>query len=186
MADVLALPLPSASQGYERQGWFWGSEATDQIQPVSLLGWVLEIGERMAQTNRFVGAATDVVPAATTVSRKDALPPWFASAVSRIEAIRQLRADDPDEVPLPDPKALMRVWSEADRFMIDEAPTPSILPTEDEGIMFVWHHGEWDLEVEVRAEETVVWGKTQDGGRLLRGSLDGYLPEVRKILEELK
>lgn len=67
-----------------------------------------------------------------------------------------------------------------------DAPTPSVVPTEEGFVAFVWRKGGWDIEVEVdRESHAEVWFHRSDDGTNESGSLDGHRDRLRDLLSEL-
>lgn len=112
-------------------------------------------------------------------------PRWLVSVLDRLSELSRL-ADEPDpEAPLLYPEAVQRALPELVRFMRFDTPTPSLVPTLDGGVQFVWHKGGWDVEVEVGPKETLLWAQQRDGDVSWHGSLDDHLHEIRNLLSKL-
>lgn len=119
------------------------------------------------------------------ISSAKETPRWLPYVVGRMGDLERLLYEPADEVPTPCRAALERALLELRRFMAIESPTPSVVPTFDGGVQFVWHKGGWDIEVEVGEKETMVWARRRDGGDSWGGSLDDRVGDVRKLLSEL-
>jgi hypothetical protein len=55
------------------------------------------------------------------------------------------------------------------------------VPGEDESVEFVWHRGDWDLELEVGRNEDYVWARNRTTGETWHGELD----ELRELFSDL-
>jgi hypothetical protein len=117
------------------------------------------------------------------VLRSD-MPRWLPYIMSRLGELQVVEEPD-DEVPTPYPEALNRALPELIRFMRIDTPTPSVVPTYEGGVQFVWHKGGWDVEVEVGPKETLVWAQLRGGGDSWDGSLDDRVGELRNLLTQL-
>lgn len=112
-------------------------------------------------------------------------PRWLHYVMARLRELQRLIYEPDDETPSPQPEALERALPEIARFMGSDTPTPSVVPTYDGGVQFVWHRGGWDLEVEVGPKETLVWAQRRDGSSSWHGSLDDQLESIRNLLAQL-
>jgi len=119
------------------------------------------------------------------VSRAEETPRWLPYVMTRLQELMTLAYEPDDEVPAPHPEAIQRALHELIRFMRFDTPTPSVVPTFDGGVQFVWHKGGWDIEVEVGPKETLLWAQRRDGSDSWHGSLDERLEEARVVLTEI-
>jgi hypothetical protein len=119
------------------------------------------------------------------IQHAEETPRWLPYVIVRLRDLQRLLNEPAYEVPTPDPDALERALSELARFMRIDTPTPSVVPTYDGGVQFVWHKGGWDVEVEVGPKETLVWAQRRDGSVSWDGSLNNHIDEVRALLSEL-
>ena len=120
-----------------------------------------------------------------TVRRADETPKWLPYVMSRLQELLVLAYEPDDETPSPHPEAVQRALSELVRFMSRETPTPSVVPTFDGGVQFVWHKAGWDVEVEVGPKETLLWAQRRDGSVSWHGSLDEHIEDARTLLAEI-
>jgi hypothetical protein len=105
--------------------------------------------------------------------------------MGRLRELLQL-AYGPDEgLSSPHPEAIQRALPELIRFMRVDTPTPSVVPTFDGGVQFVWHKGGWDVEVEVGPKETLLWAQRRDGSVSWHGSLDDRVDDARAVMSEI-
>ena len=64
-------------------------------------------------------------------------------------------------------------------------PTPSVVPSEDSGVQFVWHKAGWDLELEIGSDGEYVWARNRVSGETWHGALTSLLPRVSELLNLL-
>lgn len=112
-------------------------------------------------------------------------PRWLSYVMTRLQALLALAYEPDDEVPTPHLEAIHRALPELSRFMRADTPTPSVVPTVDGGVQFVWHKRGWDLEIEVGPKETLLWAQRRDGSTTVHGSLDERLVDARNVLAEM-
>jgi len=110
---------------------------------------------------------------------------WWIYVRRRLDDLRELREQPDGETPVPSARALRRAPAEAVRFMKARTPTPSVVPTPEGAVQFVWHKGGWDIDIEVSDNETTVWVDNRDTGASWHGSLDKRLDELHQVLDNL-
>ena len=81
--------------------------------------------------------------------------------------------------------SIARAWTEGLRLLDEDTPTPSVLPSDDSGITFVWHKGGWDVELAIDAVGTTVWAHSRQTGDTWFGELDTHHQELRQLLREI-
>ncbi len=64
-------------------------------------------------------------------------------------------------------------------------PTPSVVPSEDGGISFVWHKGGFDLDIEVGDSEVYVCVYHRESAASYYGSSREHLVVALKVLESI-
>jgi hypothetical protein len=64
-------------------------------------------------------------------------------------------------------------------------PTPSVVPSEDGDILFIWQKAGWELEIEVGSEEVSAWLHERSSGAISSGSLAELWPSISSILARL-
>lgn len=113
-------------------------------------------------------------------------PRWLPYVLRRLNALA-LKLDEPgpDDLGLPDPLALERSLSELQSLLTDDTPSPSVVPTAEAGVQFVWHKGGWDLEVEVLQSETLAWGRNRESGARWAGPLADVRQQVQEAVRDI-
>jgi hypothetical protein len=109
---------------------------------------------------------------------------WQKYVYQRILELRN-GEDDFTELPRPAPLVTDRAWQVATRVLRPDTPTPSVVPSDEGNVVFVWHKARWDLEIEVGPEEATVWAHNQNTGEMFSGSLDVQLEKVSSLLDFL-
>lgn len=66
-----------------------------------------------------------------------------------------------------------------------DTPTPSVLPSEEGDILFLWHKAGWDVEIHVGPRETAIWAHERRTGIELSGSFDEHRAEFSALLDIL-
>lgn len=114
-------------------------------------------------------------------------PRWLPYVAHRLNELAS-RADEPDleGIRAPDASVLERSLRVLRELLFDDTPTPSVVPTSDGGVQFVWHKAGWDIEIEVLPSETYVWGRNRrETGREFSGTLPDRSSELRETLREI-
>jgi hypothetical protein len=109
---------------------------------------------------------------------------WQRYVSERIEEIRSGR-DDYSELPRPSPYVVERAWWVATSVLKADTPTPSVVPSDEGNVVFVWHKALWDLEIEVGPRETRVWAHNRKTDTMFSGLLDEQLPRLSRLLSYL-
>jgi hypothetical protein len=109
---------------------------------------------------------------------------WNRYVVQRLAEIRA-GAHDFSGLRIPSGNVIDRAWDVAVTTFPAGVPPPSVLPTEDGNVAFVWHKSGWNVEVEVGPEETTVWAFNRNSGRDFSGSLGRYRVATTEILSSL-
>lgn len=119
------------------------------------------------------------------VHHADETPQWLPYVMGRLRELLQLTFDQDEGAPPLHPEAIQRALLELIRFMRVDTPTPSVVPTFDGGVQFVWHKSGWDVEVEVGPKETLLWAQRRDGAASWHGSLDERVEDARAVMSEI-
>jgi hypothetical protein len=109
-------------------------------------------------------------------------PQWLAYVMSRLNSLGgQVNEADP----WADEEALERALHDLATVLEPEMPAPSVVPSEEHGVLFVWHRAGWDVEIEVRAGQTIAWATNPQSSAEIYGDLADVRPEIRRVLREL-
>jgi len=85
----------------------------------------------------------------------------------------------------PDASVIGRAWAEISPLFGPRTPTPSVVPSDDNGIAFVWHKKGWDVEIEVNAVEASVWAHRRSDASNWYGSLAENRKRLVTLLNEM-
>jgi len=119
------------------------------------------------------------------VMPKHQAPRWLPYVIQRLNDLGSLADNSSEEMIALGPDILARALVELGRFMTPETPTPSLVPTHEGYLQFVWHKAGWDIEVDVGPNETEVWASKRDGSVGWQGSLHEREAELTSILASL-
>lgn len=75
-----------------------------------------------------------------------------------------------------------RALNVAEELFNFDTPTPSVVPSEDGTVLFVWRSQPLELEIEVRPEETSVWAYERSRGRIWSGQLEEQQARFSNLL----
>jgi hypothetical protein len=109
---------------------------------------------------------------------------WHKYVYRRIQELKN-GEDDFSELPQPASFVIDRAWQVATRVLHPNTPTPSVVPSEDGNVVFVWHKARWDLEIEVGPEEVTVWAHSRNTGEMFSGTLDEQAERLSGLLDFL-
>jgi hypothetical protein len=111
---------------------------------------------------------------------------WGPYVEQRLDDIRQGKGREHWEGDWPAPAVADAAWTTAAETLPDEAPTPSVVPTEEGGIDLVWHKGGWDIEIEIDREgSALLWMWDRSDGPDDSGPLEEGRDRLRALLGEL-
>lgn len=113
---------------------------------------------------------------------------WGPYVRSRLEDIRSGKGRENWDGEWPPPAAAAAAWNLAVDALPDDAPTPSVVPGDDDGtVMLIWHKGGWDIEVEVNREgSALLWMHDRGGsGEMYSAPLEEGRDRLRAVLGEL-
>jgi hypothetical protein len=87
--------------------------------------------------------------------------------------LAQLRCGEGDFTGLQQPTAgvIDRAQNVAAELFQAQTATPSVVPSEDGEVLFVWRRAGWDLEIAVGADDVTVWAYERSSGDVWSGSL---------------
>lgn len=132
------------------------------------------------------GAIRFITP--ETVANGTRTLPEYAPGVMYVRTrLLQMRDRSHYEVqPYPDESSIANAWSYAWNLVTPGCPTPSVVPSEDGNVSFVWHKGGWDIEVEVGWQDAEVWAEHAADSQSLRGSISETASQLRELLRGLR
>jgi hypothetical protein len=133
----------------------------------------LTTGTTSASASRFVSAST--------------LTPWVIAPrwqryVSRRLAALRLGAFDFTGLQIPTPWIVDRASIVAKAYLHPDTPPPSVVPTKDGDILFIWRKAGWDLQIEIGSEGTTAWAYHRGSGAEWSGSLEERQAELSQVL----
>jgi hypothetical protein len=146
--------------------------------------------EYKSSTSDILAAITGAVSVPTRAQNFPALEivksdsRWHKYVSERINEL-QHGEDDFSELSQPTSLVIDRAWQVATRVLHSDTPTPSVVPSDDGNVVFVWHKARWDLEIEVSPEEVTVWAHSRNTGEMFSGTLDEQLERVSRLLDFL-
>lgn len=126
-------------------------------------------------------------PVKVRVEKEQAAPRWLDYVMQRLNALSD-RLGEPEEgsAPLADPRALERALEELRTALGAQTPSPSVVPTVEGGVQFVWHQAGWDIEIEVLPHATEVWGRNRQTATRWAGNLESTRPQLRDALQDIE
>lgn len=142
-------------------------------------------GSRYPSADQLAAFAPRQRPVKVRLERSAEAPRWLTYVIDRLEELNRLLVEPQGEIPVPYPEALGRAFGELTRFMGAYSPTPSVIPTADGSVQYVWHKGGWDVEVEVTTRQTYVWARRRDGQQGWDGNLDDRVRDLQELMTEL-
>src|SRR5260370_12404857 len=98
-------------------------------------------------------------------------PRWQRYVSRRLAALR-LGAFDFTGLQIPTPWIVDRASIVAKAYLHPDTPPPSVVPTKDGDILFIWRKAGWDLQIEIGSEGTTAWAYHRGSGAEWSGSLD--------------
>jgi hypothetical protein len=140
----------------------------------------VNVGDTLAAiTTKAPTRISEVRLTETDLNRSDSR--WRSYVLQRIG---ELRKGTGDFTGLRKPSALVvdRAWLLATVLFRSDTPTPSVIPSEDGEVLYVWHKAGWDLEISVGSEEIAVWAYDRNGGTTFSGS---FAEERARLLDLL-
>lgn len=113
------------------------------------------------------------------------VPKWIDYLVKRLNELARIDYSWPDELLPPSFELLQGALKEASLFMPTDCPSPSVLPTPEGNVQFVWHKGGRDIEVDFTPTETTVWVRDRTTGTTWDGALGDRKHELFELLEQI-
>lgn len=109
---------------------------------------------------------------------------WEAYVSKRIGELARREYDFTGLTP-PTQAILEEAWNVANYLFRFDTATPSVVPSEDGSVVFVWHKAGWDMEIEVAQGVRYVWARERSSGKGFSGLLQESLESVSKLLVSL-
>lgn len=136
------------------------------------------IGSRRAQSKWMVARDIDV----GTRSTERPATRWGTYVARRLTEMRTApsRMDD-----YPDENILRHAWRIATTTFEDDTITPSVVPSAQGGLLFVWHKHGWDAELEVELGEVSVFAYNRRTRETWHGALDDLREQFLELLRGL-
>jgi hypothetical protein len=126
--------------------------------------------------------APDIIVPVIDFSRSDSR--WYGYVSNRL---RELLAGKYDFTgfQVPSAEVIDLAREVATSLFRSDTPTPSVVPSEDGDVLYIWHKAGWDLEINVGPEGAAVWAYDRSAGKEWYGSLDELRPGVVSLLDFL-
>lgn len=138
------------------------------------------------RTSAFFGGGSNAICRTASLGTREghlALSRW-APYVAR----RLLEMSDRTPVPgikYPTRSVLERAWYLASAFFPESTPTPSVVPSHDGNVTFVWHKQNWDVEIDVDPRTVAVWARNRTTGETWQGEQNDVRARFSGLLREL-
>lgn len=87
--------------------------------------------------------------------------------------------------PYPDEWLIASTWHRAWALIAPGVPTPSVVPSEEGNVSFVWHKNGWDIELEFGLMASEIWASRRDSNDVLEGTLEETGTELEQLLRNL-
>ena len=81
--------------------------------------------------------------------------------------------------------AALQAWYVAMRYFPPDTPTPSVVPSGNGGVQFVWHKGGWDVEFEVENNEIFIWARSRESKDTWHGNVVEVGARFLDLMQEL-
>jgi len=147
------------------------------------------ISSQSASERGLVVSATDTIAAypelgLPVIELNKSNSRWYGYVSRRLRDLHDARYDFTG-FRVPQPEVIDRARFVANYVFKPEHPTPSVVPSEDGDVLFVWHKAGWDLEIDVGLEEISVWAHERSTGRDWYGSLEELRAPAVRLLDWL-
>ena len=108
---------------------------------------------------------------------------WIEYVAERLSQMEDNRLSDVE--PTLQMGATLQAWYVALRYFPPNTPTPSVVPSENGGVQFVWHKGGWDVEFEVENNEVFIWARSRESKDTWHGSVAEVGARFLDLMQEL-
>jgi hypothetical protein len=153
-----------------------------QLPPAAYISQNVTV-DPFANATTVVKRRMDVAENSTDISASVS-PRWGGYVYRRLSEIL-VGAHDFTGLKVPSDKVGRLAWDTAINFLSWDTPTPSVLPSEDGEILFVWHKAGWDIEISVGSEEAEVWAYNRRSGEEFMGSIRELRTAASRALSSL-
>jgi hypothetical protein len=109
---------------------------------------------------------------------------WNSYVARRLTAI-QNGTNDFTGLKIPSLWVVDRAWAVARSYFKSSTPPPSVVPTEDGNILYIWRKSGWELHVEVSSEEATAWAYHRRSGHSWSGTLTDRHAKFYALLDLL-
>lgn len=109
---------------------------------------------------------------------------WNGYVARRLQSLR-VGASDFTGLKAPSAWIVDRAWAVANNYFSPTTPPPSVVPTEDGNILYVWRKYGWELDLEISSEEATVWAYHQKSGHTWAGTFGERQIEFYNLLDLL-
>lgn len=109
---------------------------------------------------------------------------WNKHVVQRLEELRA-GVFDFTGLQVPQEQVVDQAWNIASNNFYSNTPPPSVLPSDEGEILFIWHKSGWDVQITVGSEETTIWAYDRNSGNEFSGSLASRQREFANLLDIL-
>lgn len=109
---------------------------------------------------------------------------WRAYVSERLKHLGEA-ANEASDSTYPRPEIVLRAGMLAEYLFTSDTPTPSVVPSEEGGVSFVWHKGGLDVDIEVGDEDVYVCVYLRSSGESFYGSLRERFAETQAVLQYL-
>lgn len=128
--------------------------------------------------NRIEASANSILSGTEVVPNY--ITKWDRYVTRRLIAFRH-GAGDFTGLKIPRPQIVDQAWVVARSFFHPDTPAPSVVPTEDGEIMFIWHKAGWELQIETGPEGATAWARDRRSGTTWSGSLEERQEELYSV-----
>lgn len=134
-----------------------------------------------AATNEIgFGFLDETANSVTRIPPEKAIGRWFKYVARRLSAFRA-GVGDFTGLRIPTPWVINRAWLVAENYFLPDTPPPSVVPTEDGDVLFIWHKAGWELQIEAGSEGVTAWARNRRSGETWSGSLDARQAELHGL-----
>ncbi|SRR6266700_4951489 len=134
-------------------------------------------------TSRSSIAATSALELATRTRTKQ-ISRWNNYVVQRLEELRAGMYDFTG-LKVPSEDVIDRAWTVAVNLFRPDTPTPSVVPSEEGDVVFIWRKAFWDLEIDISSGESMVWAHNRRTGEMWSGLLSERQARASELLASL-